>query len=121
MMSDLQQVDPTDPGPHLLLSGKSGVAGEEDLKVPVLDQEYQRVLVQVLTPPLPHPIRVQNGEVQAVEPKVLSAASNMPRNGVGRELLQKSIVQRVRNLLARLDHQARRKPLKDAGNTAEVV
>src|SRR3954451_2984332 len=120
-MSDLQQVDPADPGPHLLLSGKPGVAGEQDLKVAVLDQEYQRVLVQVLTPPLPGAIGVQDSEVQTVQLKVLSASPNMPGDGVGRELLQEPVVQRVRNQLARLDHEPGMKSLEHGGNTAEVV
>src|SRR4051812_34174175 len=74
----------------------------------------------------PHPTparrdRVQDGEVQTVQPKVLSAAPNMPGDGVGRELLQKPVVQRVRNQLARLDHEAGMESLEHGGNTAEVV
>jgi hypothetical protein len=111
VMTHLQEVDLTGQTSHRLFRGKPGIARKQYLEVTVLDEEHQRVLIQVFTPACPIPIGMKDAEVHTIQDKVLSPMSRVPGNVFGGEILEKAVIERIRHLLSRLDDQPGRQLL----------
>src|SRR6185295_17909681 len=107
--------------PHLALSGKPGVSGEDSLEVAVLYQQHQRIFIQIFTPVAPVTIGMENTEAHAVEREMLSAGADMPGNCLTRELVEEGVIQRVCYRFARLDHNPGAVPFQDADNASQMV
>ena len=64
---------------------------------------------------------MQNRERNAVQNEALIPAGDVPPDGIGSELIEKGIVERIGHPLARLEHQLGVEPIQHAGNAAEMV
>jgi hypothetical protein len=121
MMAHLQEVYPAGPSTHFGFGGKACIAREQRLKVAVLYQQHQRVLVQVFAPSCPMGVRMKESETDAVENEVLPLVALVPGDPLGGELVEKLIVEWVSHRFARLDHQSGPEAVEDGGNPTQMV
>ena len=121
MVAHLEQVHRPEPAEHHRFSGKAGVAGEECLEVAILEQQHERVLVDVLAPFCPSRPRMQDRDANAVELEMLTGLRRVPGNSVGDEPVQKAGVSRVGYVGTGLDDQARREARHYGRQAAEMI
>ena len=101
--------------------GKSGVAGEEGLKRAVLDQENQRVLVDVLPPARPpghgcRTVKVTPSRVNRSPARAGCQGIRFPAAPRGRQCTADP-----RTIVAGLEHEACAKPCQNRRHATEMV
>ena len=121
MVAHLQHIDRAYPPLQQCLDRQARIAGKERLEVSILDQEHDRVLIEICTPSLPRAVGMDDRELYPIDVHPLARPRRLPENLVSFQGSQEFPIHRVGNGEARLDRHTHGKLLEHSSNSAKMV